>query len=240
MKKTVKAYMKSKPFESIKDKFVPIPIRKGKYGVNDIIDRIQSEIPFVDKATMASVINVFNKKAVEMVSDGYNIDTGLVYLRPMITGSADEYKLDENLNKLTISAIPGKALRRAAAETKIKLTNQQDRPKGIWYVLNVVDKSETYREKCALRVGGINVKIMGDFPECGLWFYNTATKQSYQIRKEMIYYNFPKTIMFVLPPEITAGRYKLNLVTCYCGTSRLLIAPKEFNFNQTIEILPAL
>lgn len=240
MKKTVKAYMKSKPFASIKDKFVPVPIRKGKYGVNDIIDRIKSELPFVDKATMASVINVFNKKAVEMVSDGYNIDTGLVYLRPMITGTADEYTLDATVNRLTISAIPGKDLRHAAAQTKIKLSNQQDRPKGIWYVLNVVDKSETYREKSALRVGGINVKVMGDFPECGLWLYNTTTKQTFQITKEMIYYNFPKTIMFVLPPEIPAGTYTLKLVTCYCGTSRLLIEPKEFPYGQKVEILPAL
>jgi hypothetical protein len=112
--------------------------------------------------------------------------------------------------------------------------------KGIWLVRNAKDTNMPIREKGAVRITGINVKIMGDFPECGLWFYNTQTKQSYQLNREQMYDNYPKTLLFMLPDEIPAGTYTLKLVSCYCGTSRLLVKPVEYLFREAVEILPTI
>jgi hypothetical protein len=240
MKKTVNAYLTSKPFKSMKNHLIPVPIRKGKAGMAEIIARMKSELPFLDKVTIESVIRVFNQKAIEMVTDGYNVDTGLVYLRPMITGTTNQFELDAEENKLIISAMPGKALRREAAETKIKLTRRNIKVKGIWFVNNATEKNKPMSETGLVRVTGINVKIMGDFPVCGLWFYNTKTKQSYHLDQQKMFDNYPKSLLFVLPHELPAGTYTLKLVTCYCGTSRLLVNPVEYPYTNTVEILPAI
>lgn len=239
MKKTVNAYLANKPFKSMKNQLVPIPIRKGKVGLDEIIARMQRELPFLDQVTIESVIRVFNQKAVEMVTDGYNVDTGLVYLRPMITGTTNQFELNADENKLVISAMPGKALRLEATKTNIQLSRRNMKVKGIWFVRNAKDTNMPIREKGAVRITGINVKIMGDVAECGLWLYNTETKQSYHLNREQMYDNYPKTLLFILPDEIPAGTYTLKLKSCYCGTSRLLVKPAEYHFREAVEILPA-
>ncbi|MFA6572479.1 MAG: DUF4469 domain-containing protein [Bacteroidota bacterium] len=240
MKKIIKAYLTEKPIKTMKDYFVPVAVRKGKAGMDDIITRMKYELPFIDPATMANVIRVFNQTAGEMAAEGYNVDTGLVYLRAAVTGTNKQYKLDAKINKVVISAIPGKMLRKVASQTKVQLATKRGKAKNITYIDVPNQRGMPLREKGMVRIVGTQLKIMGEFPSCGIHLLNTETKETFNIQKYSIVYNYPKTIIFQLPDELKAGTYTLQITTAYCGTSRLLVKPVTHSYQQPVHVLPDL
>lgn len=240
MKNIIKAYLTQRPIKTMKDNFVPVAVRKGKAGTDDIITRMKHELPFIDAATIASVIRVFNQTACDMAAEGYNVDTGLVYLRAAVTGTNKQYELDPKINKVVISAIPGKMLRKVASQAKVQLATRRLKAKVISYVDVPNQRDMPLREKGMVRIVGTQLKIMGEFPGCGIHLLNTETKEAFNIQKDRIVYNYPKTIIFQLPDEVKAGTYTLQITTAYCGTSRLLVKPVTHSYQQPVVILPAL
>jgi hypothetical protein len=238
MKKTIKAYIADKPLKSMPGKFVPVPVRKGKVGVDQIINAMKYDLPFMEPHTIRSVIETFNRIAAELAADGYNVDTGLVYLRAEIKGTLSKYKLNHSDSKVVISAIPGKKLREVTEETTLQLTHQRGKTKGITYVTATNQQSgEPVTERSIIRIRGHEIKIMGNAAMCGVFLKNTETMEIFQLTNKMLLLNFPKELIFQLPPAITAGKYQVKIVTAFCGTSRLLVKPRTFNHDKPLTVI---
>jgi len=86
---------------------------------------------------------------------------------------------------------------------------------------------------------GCNLKIMGDFPECGVWLTDAATGTKYHVSHIGKTFNMPKSLVFKLPDELPAGNYQVTVVTCYCGTKRLLSTPTTLPGSVRLSVFPS-
>lgn len=239
MEKIVKVFLIDTPLKTVQNNYLVIPETKERYDLEKVINRMKSKVPFMDKAFMAIVIRTFNEQVIELTSEGYHVNTELVHFRPVITGTVPSSRTTLKDCQLKIVANPCKALRTAAAKTKLRVSRRNYQNRCIHYAINPVDHKEPFIEKGIVLLHGRNLKVMGNFPECGVWLECKETRVKYQVTNNRIYQNKPKTLMFQLPDELTAGSYYVSVVTCYCGTKRLLSKPTTLPNRELIEVFPA-
>lgn len=237
MKKTIKAYFRQKPFKSMKDMFMPVAVHKGRLRMRDVIDRMNDRGTY-SKETIENLVNNFHETAMELAADGYNVDAGLVYLRAMITGTNSAHEIDHKINKVVISAIPGKKLQKAGEQTKIELGRHKNVYKGVMGIglPNLRDADIT--ERSMVKIYGNHLKIAGEHPACGVFFIHAETKEAIQVPANPIVDNFPQSLLLILPEELVAGTYQLKITTCYGGNATLLKKPKIYEYAQPVVIHP--
>ena len=237
MKKTIKAYFRQKPFKSIKDSYVPVPVHKGRMLMKDVIARMNYRSTW-DEASIAVIIDSFHQTAMDLAADGYNVDAGLVYLRAMITGTNSTHQIDRKLNKVVVAAIPGKKLRKAGEKTTIIVGNNRNVYKGMDNIRMPNRRDSTIFEGSVVKITGNHIKIAGDEPICGIRFINNETKEIIHVPASHIYDNFSKSLLIKLPAELKAGNYTLQISTTFCGTVRLLKKPKTYELFRPVVIVP--
>lgn len=235
--KIVKVHVIETSLQTVQDKSLVIPESKGKYDIEKIVELMHPQVPFVDKSILAVLIRTFNEKVIELASNGYHIDTGLVHLKPVITGTVPSGRTTLKDNKFKVVAIPCKSLRDAAAKTKLRVSRKNYRNRYITDATNPFDTHAPVTENGYVELTGCNLKIMGDFPDCGVWLENTVTKKRFQIDRFSKSYNKPKSLMFKLPDDLCAGSYNITVVTCFCGTKRLLSTPTTLPNSVRLEVL---
>lgn len=237
MKKTIRAYFRQKPFKSMKDMFMPVAVHKGRLSMRDVIDRM-TERGSLGKETIEILVNNFHETAMELAADGYNVDAGLVYLRAMITGTNSAHEIDHDMNKVVISAIPGKKLQKAGEQTKIELGRHKNVYKGIMGVGLPNQQGAEITERSMVKIFGNHLKIAGEHPGCGVFFIHAETKKVIQVPMNYIVDNFPQSLLLILPDELVAGTYQLRITTCYGGNATLLKKPKIYEYAQPVVIHP--
>lgn len=237
--KIVKVHLVQTPLPTVKNKSLVIPQSKGKYDIMKIVELMKPRVPFMDVAIIIILIRTFNEMVIELASEGYHIDTELVHIRPVITGTVPAERTTLKANKLKIVTLPGKALRNCVAKTKLRVSRQEYRNRYLTDIRNAINHKEPVVEKEYVELKGCNLKIMGDFPECGVWLTDTENRKKYQVSHIGKTFNKPKSLVFKLPDELPAGNYQVTVVTCYCGTRRLLSKPTTLPGCVRLEVLPS-
>ena len=125
--KIVKVHLVQTSLQTVRNKSLVIPQPKGKYDIRKIVELIKPRVPFVDAAIIVILIRIFNEMVIELASEGYHIDTGLVHIRPVITGTVPVGRTILKANKLKIVTIPGKVLRNCVAKTKLRVSRKEYR-----------------------------------------------------------------------------------------------------------------
>ncbi len=237
--KIVNVHIVSTTLSTVKNRSLVIPESKEKFDLEQVIELMSPRIPFMDKSLIAIMLQTFNEKVIELASDGNQIDTGLVHIRPVVTGTVPIENINLRGNKLKIVAIPGKALRKCVAKTKLRVSRKEYRKRYITEATNAFNVDEPVTTSDLVKLTGCNLKIMGDFPQCGVWFDNNENKQRYQVSKISKVFNKPKSLIFNLPDDLPAGNYSISVVTCFCGTKRILSKPTRLPNSIQLEVLPS-
>jgi len=237
--KIVKVHIIDTTLKTVQDKSLVMPESKGKYDLEMIVELLKPKVPFVDPAIFAILIQTYHEKVIDLASQGYHIDTGLVHIRPFVTGTVPSDRTTLKGNKLKVVTIPGKALRTCVSKTKLRVSRKHYRNRYITDIRSTNDSNEMIMERDYVELRGCNLKIMGDFPECGVWLSNTETRKRYQVSRIPKGFNNPKTLIFKLPDELPAGNYEITVVTCYCGTKRLLTKPTTLPGSVRLDVLPS-
>jgi len=235
--KIVNVHIIDTTLKTVQDKSLVMPESKGKYDLEKIVELLKPKVPFVDPAILVILIRTFNEKVIDLASQGYHIDTGLVHIRPYVTGTVPSDRTTLKGNKLKIVTIPCKALRNSVSKTKLRVSRKYYRNRYITEARSANDYNELVMERDYVKLKGRNLKIMGDFPECGVWLANTQTRQKYQVSRIPKSFNNPKSLIFQLPDELPAGNYEITVVTCYCGTKRLLTKPTTLPGSVRLDVL---
>lgn len=219
----------------MKDFYVPVAVHKGRLRMSDVIDRMHDR-GSLGKETIASIINSFHETAMELAADGYNVDAGLVYLRAMIRGTNSSHEIDQKVNKVVISAIPGKQLQKAGDKTTIRVGQSKNVYKGVMGVYLPNRRDAEITEKSMVKISGNHIKIVGENEACGVFFIHAETKETIQVPENHIIDNFPQSLLLMLPDALVAGTYQLKITTCYGGNSTLLKKPKTYEFALPVVI----
>ncbi len=82
--------------------------------------------------TATNIISRFNRKAAERVVRGYNINTGLVYMRPVIKGVFYDRTWDPLCHRVYVAITQGLELRKAVDEIMVEILGEQSCPLAVY------------------------------------------------------------------------------------------------------------
>lgn len=128
---------------------------KDDLSMESIVDEMLKDGLEIDKQAAMAIIEKFNKKATDLVLSGFNVDTGLFTMRPIVKGPYNEgnYQAD-------VLLLQGLELREAISETEVEVLNKTE------FAEKRLDKNLNNGETdSAIKSGYLG--ISSDYPACG-------------------------------------------------------------------------
>lgn len=238
MKKTLRAWLRKNQLTDDPNDYMASIIVNGSVGINTIVDELQNEGMELKCETVIDIISRFNRKAADLVLSGYNVNTGLVYMRPVIKGVFYDKTWNPATNSVYITINQSMDLRNAVAETVVEIMGEQADPLEI---LSLTDKT-TGKTDGTLTPGrnaelkGSYLKIAGENPDCGIAFKNMSTQAITKLTLADIVLNEPSRLMIFVPSTLEAGEYELSVSTQYSGGGKPLTQSRTAIFSLPIAI----
>lgn len=233
MKKTLNAWLKKNQLTEDPNDYNAIVQSKGSVTTSDIVDELEDEGMEIKRETVIDIISRFNRKAADMVLSGYNVNTGLVYMRPVIKGVFYDKTWKADSNPVYIAINQGLDLRTAVAETTVEILGEQSDPMEIFSLTDSTtgktDGTLTKGRNAELK--GSYLKIAGESADCGITFLNTTTQEATKLAASDIVLNEPSRLLILVPDILAAGEYELSVTTQYTGGNALLKTPRTVTFG---------
>ncbi|MDY3528609.1 DNA-binding domain-containing protein [Riemerella anatipestifer] len=219
--------------------FVAVPLLGGSLGITEIIEALKKEGMEIQTETAVDIITRFNRKASELVLNGYSVNTGLVYMRPAIKGVFYDKIWDKEKHLVYVNVNQGTDLRKAANDTKIEILGEQSSPMSVFSITDkVTGKADGILTKGKnAEIKGTFIKIDGDNPKNGIVFKNLDTQQEVKLSAEHIVLNEPSRLLILVPTDLEAGNYELSITTQYSNSKTLLKEPRTEVLGTPITIV---
>lgn len=238
MKKTLRAWIRKNQLTEDPNDYMASAVVNGSIGINDIVDELQNEGMELKRETVIDIVSRFNRKAADLVLSGYNVNTGLVYMRPVIKGVFYDKTWNPELNSVYVAINQGLDLRNAVAETVVEILGEQADPLEILSLTDTTtgktDGTLTKGRNAELK--GSYLKITGENPDCGIVFRHIATQTVTKLAPGDIVLNEPSRLLVLVPATLEAGEYELSVTTQFTGGNTLLKAPRTVALNMPVII----
>ncbi len=221
-----------------KNDYVAVPVSNGSLTIPDIVKDLLAEGMEIKAETAVDIITRFNRKAAEKVLSGFNVNTGLVYMRPVIKGVFYDKTWNADKHSVYVTINQGLDLRRAVAETTVDILGTQADPITIFSVTDSTtgktDGTLTRGRNAELK--GAYLKITGANPACGITFRNVTSKEVTKLATQDMVLNEPSRLLILVPASLAAGEYELSVTTQYSGGNTLLKTPRTIMVDMPIII----
>jgi len=168
MKKVLKAKLyKKKLAVDIYDYNAQV-ILNGNIGISEIVDELIAENNELNREAAIKLINSFNQKVADKVVSGYQVNSGLVRLSPIIKGYFNNKKWNPVSNSIDISITQGYTLNNALSETCIELYNDKN---DTFEFIDPIEQSKKHIENAhKLEDNNIHNNNTAYEPACGIAF----------------------------------------------------------------------
>jgi hypothetical protein len=238
MEKVLKAWLKKNHLTPDPNDFTASAVSSGSVGVKNIIDELVNEGMELKRETVLDIITRFNRKAADLVLSGYNVNTGLVYMRSVIKGQFFGKTWNPELNSVYVSITQGLDLRQAVADTRVEILGEQA---DLIELLSITDSTTGKTDGTLTRgrnveLKGSLLKVVGDHPACGISFMNTATQAITMLDKADIVLNEPSRLLIIIPATIEAGEYELTVSTQFAGGGNNLKQPRSVTLGIPVVV----
>lgn len=187
---------------------------------------------------MESNVALFLKEMAYQLCDGFSVNTGYFTANTQLRGVFNSSKETFNPEKHTIlfQFNQGELLRKELGNVSVVIDKVGE---AMLVIEEVYDsKSGTVNDLLTpnrnLKIRGSKLKIVGENPDNGVYFINTADNTRTKVDPTDIVTNNPAELMIVVP-ELKAGTYKVEVVTQYGGTT-LLKDPRTCRFERILTV----
>lgn len=238
MKYFLKAWLRKNHLTDDPNDYIASVVTNGHVGAGDIIDEIIEDGTDLNRETILNAVNIFNKKTLAKVLSGYTVNTGLVYMRPVIKGALHDKTWNPEVNSVYVTINQGTDMRKATAETSVEILGEQSIPMAIYRVTDtttgLTDGTLTSGRNAEIK--GTYLKIAGDEEACGITFTKTSTGDATRLEATDIVLNEPSRLMIYVPATLEAGEYQLTVTTRYSKGKFLVNEPRSVTFDQPVII----
>lgn len=238
MKNILNVWLRKNPLTADPNDYMASAAVKGSINPDAIIDELVKEGMEIKRETALDIITRYNRKSAELVLSGYNVNTGLVYMRSVVKGAFYDKTWNPETNSVYVAINQGIDLRNAVAETTVEFLGIQNDPLEI---VSLTD-STTGKTDGTLTKGrnaelkGSYLKITGENPDCGIAFINTSTKEVTKLGTADIVLNEPSRLLILVPATLTAGEYELSVTTQFSGGNNVLKQPRTASVGMPVFI----
>jgi hypothetical protein len=239
MKNKLKIWLKKNELTPDPNDFVAVVSSMGSVNREDIINAIMDEGIELKRETVTDVIGRFHRHSGQFVLNGYNVNTGMVYMRSVVSGSITGKKVDPEKNRVYVAVMQGAELRREIADTTVEILGEMPDVIDIQQVTNLLTKEAdgTLSRGRNARIDGSYIKVAGDDPAVGVYLVNTADNFETKLEPEDIVTNSPSSIIILVPALLAEGSFRLKIVTQFTGANKLLKAPRTAIFHQELVVV---
>ncbi|MDP4238806.1 MAG: DNA-binding domain-containing protein [Bacteroidota bacterium] len=171
MKNILKAWLKKNQQSIDQTDYTAMVDIKGNLGLTDIVDELLKEGLEINREVALDIITRFNRKSADLALSGYQVNNGLVNMRPTIKGTLIGGTWNPAVNWVDVAITHGNDLYKAVAETTVEIVGDKDE---MIQRFNLSDKSaqSTGRFQSKVRAketNGRQLKTTGE-PACGMAF----------------------------------------------------------------------
>jgi hypothetical protein len=227
------AWLRPNPLTEDPNDRMAVPVTNGSRTAADIVNDLKEEGMEIKTETAVDIITRFNRKVAERVVQGYNVNTGLVYIRSVIKGVFHGRTWDPSLHSVYVAMNQGIEIRRAVAETEVHILGEQSEPIAIYSLTDsttgATDGSLTKGRNAELK--GTYLKIAGDDPAVGITFRNIDTAEVTKLDKADVVLNEPARLLIMVPASLVAGEYEITVTTQFTGGNSVLKQPRSATFG---------
>ncbi|GHT23712.1 hypothetical protein FACS189430_07420 [Bacteroidia bacterium] len=213
-------------------------INNGSINPEGLIGLIIKDGIELNPATLLDVITRYNAKAAEQAAQGVNVNTGLVYLRPVVKGAFYDRTWNAATNPVQIATTQGSAIRKAAADTTVRILGVKS---DLLEILSVTDLATQLTDGTLTRgrnaeLRGSHIKIAGDSDTTGVSFRNINTGEEIKLTAADIVLNEPSRLLLLIPDTLADGDYELSVTTQFSPGGKLLKEPRRASLPIPVSI----
>ncbi|MDR3651854.1 MAG: DNA-binding domain-containing protein [Paludibacter sp.] len=165
----LKAWMRKNPLNTDPHDFIAqVPVA-GSVGVSEIIDELLLDGVELNREQTLKIIAHFNTKAAQLVATGYNVNTGLVNMRPTVKGSFYNMKWNPTVNWIDVFITQAFDLSQAIAETKVQILGERTEASDLENVTVLDDNDSAIKDYQNDLMTTSSLKAIPE-PACGIAF----------------------------------------------------------------------
>ncbi len=174
------------------------------------------------------------------------LDLGTLYLGIKGSFTMDSSNTDVTALKgkeLTVGFTPSEDVQNTVSKLKVGSISQCLKAPAVNNIVNLSTKQESKLLNIgkAVELKGSRLKLTGE--NSGIWLIpvksdgtmDTDETKWVQITEENIFKNYPKSLIFQIPPTVTTGKYQIAVRTTYCGGNTELKTP-AIGYSPTVEL----
>ena len=191
----------------------------GTGGIDEIIERMIQRGSTVTRADIVGVLEEYHATIEEMLLDGMNVTTPLanfsVSIRGVFNGADDRF--DPARHRLRAVVRAGARLRKALQERgqAVKEDAVKPAPNPVDYIdLISGERNSTLTPGGMGRIIGNRLKFDPTDPQQGIFF---IAEDGTEWRVATVGRNVPGELLFLVPDDLTAGAYRLEVRTIFRG-----------------------
>jgi hypothetical protein len=220
-----------------KTDYTGIVVSNGTLSIDEVIKEMQKDGMDIRPETAKAIISRYNNKCMDLVMNGYHVNSGLCIMHTTVKGVFHGETWNTEKNSVHVAFAQTAETQHAIAETTIAFVGEHHDHFAIFSVKDLKTglTDGTASLGFVLQIKGVNIKIVGDDPTCGVYLSSAAG--DVKLAPENIVHNDPKSIEAILSSGLVAGTYNLRITTQFSGSAKPLKAPRTAVYPGIIIIV---
>lgn len=221
-----------------------IPQIIGTLGPDGIIERLRKREIATKNVDGKSFVETFLEECSAASAEGYNIVTSFykssIGLQGVVYAEDLGHPIPANRIKTLVNLTQGEGAKKAIENTTIFAYEQTGAVGPI--IQAVMDPTEMLASHLnpgsMVLIQGMRLSLKGENESVGILFTNADdSSKSVFIAPAKVYPNTSTKLQFVLPTEVTEGKWFVTVTTQTSGNSTILTKePRSYQFNTIIKV----
>ena len=209
------------------------------YTLDEIIDAMMQKGSTLTRADVSAVLQIYGEVCASLIADGSALNTPLMNtslsISGVFNGANDAFDKKRHTVNLNISA--GTALKVALGKIKCEKTGTTSTDPYINEVKDVVSGkvNEVLTKGGVVQITGSRLKFDAKDSSQGIFF---VPETGNPVRATVIAENKPARLMAIIPADLQAGTYYIEVRSKHSGGGKPLKAVKAGRFAKPLTVVP--
>jgi len=211
------------------------------YTLDEIIDLMMDKGTTVTRADVAATLQVYGEVCSSIIKDGSAVNTPLMNTAMSISGvfNGANDAFDKKRHTVNLNLTAGTLLRDAATKVKCEKTESANTDPYITEVADIVSGkvNEVLTKGGIIQITGSRLKFDDKDAAQGIFFIpETGAPEGAPVRADVIAENKPARVMAIIPADLKAGTYYIEVRTKIDTKGKTLKTLKTGRFNKPLTV----
>ena len=209
------------------------------YTLDEIIDLMMEKGTTLTRADVAATLQVYGEVVSAIIKDGAALNTPLMNTSMSISGVFDgaNDSFDKKRHTVNLNITAGTLLRDAVTKVKCEKTEGVSTDPYITEVTDIVTgtANTTLTKGGVVQLVGARLKFDAKDAAQGIFF---VPETGNPVRASVIAENKPARVMAIIPADLAAGTYYIEVRSKHSGGGKPLKAVKAGRFAKPLTVVP--